>query len=86
MALKIEVVRVLRGCKAYKEGEILSFSSGKVHSKNNNGVGCLSAEVTVHTNIGRIQFHHPLYLSCLDAGITAEGCGNVIFKIYREDE
>ncbi|MFW9922852.1 MAG: hypothetical protein ACFFDW_06130 [Candidatus Thorarchaeota archaeon] len=83
MSIKIEVVRVIRGCKAYSTGNKFTYQNSKIIPENCDTNGCANAQATIITNIGRLLFHNPLYVSCLDAGLTSEGCGNVIFKIIK---
>lgn len=84
MSIKIEVARVRRGCKIYKEGDVLVFKDQKIIFDGKEKQGCASANCTIFTNIGRLLYQNPIFISCLDAGITAEETGNVIFKISME--
>ena len=85
MTIKIEVAKVRRGCKAYKEGDVLLFRDQKIIFEDKQKSGCASANCTIFANIGRLLYQNPIFISCLDAGITAEGTGNVIFKITLEE-
>jgi len=85
MQIKIEVIKVRRGCKVYTEGDILFLENQKIISKNDQKSSCFSADCSIYTNLGRLIQTNQLFISCLDAGITSEGTGNVIFKITKEN-
>lgn len=77
--VRIEVVRIHGVCNAnFHEGETFLYSGSQLIGAE-RGYDCLSAQGTIVTNLGRLKFENPIYLSCPDPG-AGEG-GNVTFHV-----